>query len=127
MSERRPKREGPAFSVNAGGKNYEFSPGNSQLFLYSKAPQFDHFRRHDGSIFRQQLEGFDSFAMFAENNGFYVNTENAYPLGDVYEVYKARFGEPPLPEFNEITRRNERKIQFAIFAMDHMETVEDLF
>ena len=68
--------EGPGFSVDAGcGKDYEFTPDNSELIRYTALPPADHFWLHEiGRIFRPQLANFVNLAEYAEENEYEINT-----------------------------------------------------
>jgi len=123
------KREGPRLSFEFEGTRFELRPDNSHVYLHEE-DRYDHiFFKHEADwyrMFRAQMANFDSIAEFMEINGYPVHVQDA-PMQQDFEAYHKAYGWDPLPELEPITPRREKQIQFGMYILDHVQSVEDLW
>jgi len=119
----------PSMSIEYQGIKFEMTPENTAAYLHEEEPNFDHlFYTQDGGylyLFRRNVSNFDDVAAYMERNGYEINRE-AFAAEQDKQQYFERYGYPEIPT-RELTPREERKLLFARYLLEHEHITPESF
>lgn len=97
--------------------------------MHNDEPQFDHLFYTDNGgylyLFRQKLSNFDDVVEYMKNRGYQVERGDRATLQD-REQYFEIYGYPNIPK-RELTPREERRILFARYLLEHENIIPEHF
>lgn len=125
--EHEPKRS--RLTVEINGVEFELTPENSEAWVHENMSEYDHLV-FDGNgqvyrVYRRVLDNFDEIVEYMIENDYAVVGE-VYPDQKDIDAYHKVYGYPEI-KLKELTPRQERKILFARYLLDHEFIIPDNF
>lgn len=125
MSEVEPtpeQNDEPKMSIEHNGIKFEMTRDNTAAYIHEEEPDFDHlFYSQDGGyfyLFRRSVANFDEVANYMKRRGYEVYDEEVFAPEQDKEQYFELFGYPEI-KTRELTKREEHRIAFARWLLDH--------